>query len=608
MRRLVWFVSSLTLAWGSDPYCPAYPRQQYTAYLANLTTEREAAKFSQQQRQATQQHRLPAAGSANFIDDFIFSKMAADGVPPAPMSSDTEFLRRMMLDLTGRIPAPDKVLEFSASTNASKRTVLIDSLLASPAYVDYWTLYFGNRFQVTSAYYQLVGIPGRNLFNAYLREFIANDRPFNQVATELITATGDSHRVAPPNFLMRGIQQGDPIQDTWDTLTNLVTTQFLGVQTQCVSCHDGRRHLEEINLYLWQNRREDFMRLSAFFSRMNIQEAQVDAFNQQRHAIITDRSTGVYHGKVDPQNPGPRPPRVGTYEPTYLFTGQQPSSEEWRADLARLITGDRQFARAAVNYIWAHFFQTGIVNPPEAWDLARINAKAPPPAPWTLQPSHPELLEALADFFIANGYRIKPLIHLIAESNAYQLASRYEGTWRPEYARYFAKYAPRRLSAEELYDAIATATQTETPMYVEGFDQPLLYAVQLPDPTEPRYTPMVQTFLRQFGRGDWWQIPRTSEGSVVQVLFHMNDSSIVNRVFSNLPTRVSRLLASTMSDQDAITQLFLATLGRPPTATEMEVARRNQSPSTTSIPSRRESWFSDIQWALINRAEFLFNH
>jgi hypothetical protein len=258
-----------------------------------------------------------------------------------------------------------------------------------------------------------------------------------------------------------------------------------------------------------------------------------------------------------------------------------------------------------VNYLWAHFFQVGIVDPPTGWDLVRIDPKNPPPAPWTLQPSHPELLEALADEFIRGGYRLRPIIRLMAQSAAYQLSSRYEGEWKPAYARYFAKHFPRRLSAEEAYDALAAATMTETPMYVEGFDDPLLYAVQLPDPSEPRFNSAVLNMLTTLGRGDWWRTPRSSEGSVVQALYLMNDGNVNQRTFGNRSnfssTRIARLTVSDLSDENALRQLFLATIGRPPAETEMAIAIKNRRPN-------REEWLSDVQWALINKAEFLFNH
>ncbi|MBI1791621.1 MAG: DUF1553 domain-containing protein [Acidobacteria bacterium] len=597
------FVLGASLLWGEDLHCPAYPSSQRQAHRARLELERSAWQLAQRRRASAP---LRPAAAVSFIDDRLFSRMAADGVEPAPASSDTEFLRRIRLDLTGRIPAPEEVERFTRDAGPGKRAALIDALLASPEFVDYWTLWFGNLFEVTSAYYNLIGIPGRNRFHQFLRDFVERDLPYTEAATALITATGDSHETGPPNFVMRGIQFSEPIQDTWDEITNKITTSFLGVQTQCVSCHNGRDHLEPINLYLSRKRREDFYRQAAFVSRMSILEVPVDARNQQRKGILFDRAAGAYHVVlVDPNNPGVRPARRGgPYSAAYMFSGDTPRSEAWRAELARLLTEDRQFARATVNYLWAHFFRAGIVDPPNGWDLARISPDNPPPAPWTLQPSHPELLEELADEFIAVGYRIRPIIRRMVESNAYQLSSRYPGAWRPEYALYFARQTPRRLSAEELYDAVTAATATAAPMFVEGFPNPLWRATQLPDPTEPRNEPEIQVFLRTFGRGDWWRTPRSAAANVVQALYLMNDLMVNYRTFGwterNGNSRVAQLAASNASDEEAVKQLFLAGLGRTPTPEETASAIRAKK-------GTREVWLSDIQWVVLNKVEFLFN-
>ncbi len=594
---------------AADPYCPAYPKPQRAAHEARLELEQATATFASQATIARSRATAasfspsPSQSRVNFIDDHLFNKMAADGVTPAPAAAETEFLRRVTLDMTGRIPTPQEVQDFLNDQRANKRSLWIDSLIGSPAFIDYWTWWLGNRLEVGSTYYQYIGIPGRNLFYAYLRDFVTRDRSYRDLATELITAAGDSHELGPPNFILRGLQQGDPIQDTWDVLTNTITETFLGVQTQCVSCHDGRRHLEEINLYLVRRRRQDFFRQSAFLARMQVFDVPVHA-SQQRKGIVLDRSTGFYQGVVPTTNPGSRPARLGIYEPTYLITGGRPRSGDWRRELARMLVEDRQFARATVNYLWAHFFRVGIVEPPDGWDLARIDPASPPPAPWTLQPSNPQLLEALADEFIRTGYNLRRMIRLMTESGAYQLSSRYPGTWRPEYARYFAKHFPRRLAAEEIYDALTIATLTEEPMVVDGFDDPFFYAIQLPDPTEPRSDNAIVGFLRNFGRGDWFRIPRDSQSNVVQVLYLMNDTMINTRTFGNQVrsgnSRVARLAASPLSEADAIRELYLATMGRLPTDQERTDAARSASQS-------RHDWLADLQWALLNKIEFLFN-
>ncbi len=605
LRFPLYLALSLTIL-ASDAHCPAYPVSRREADSGRLKLQQRAHAFSVANRRYDRSVDEVTSGAApaNFIDDFIFRKMALDGVQPANQADDATFLRRVSLDLTGRIPSPDQIVDFVNNPDPNKRAALVDSLMSSDAFIDNWTLFFASHFQVTSGYYNFIGIPGRNLFYQYLRDFVARDRSYADVASELISAAGDSHKTGAANYLVRGFQQGDPMQDTWDATSAQITQQFLGVQSLCVSCHNGARHLEPINLYLSMRRRTDFWGQSAFLSRTNFTQVPVDAFNQQWHFLLSDRSTGSYGSAVDPNNPGPRPPRSGgPYSPVYMFTGQGPSNGNWRAELARMVTSDRQFARATVNFIWAHFFQYGIVDPPDGWDLARIDPKNPPPTPWTVQPSHPELLEALADEFIRSNYSIRRIIRLIAQSNAYQLSSDYPGEWKVEYQSYFAKHFPQRLSAEEIYDAVSVATQTQKPMYVEGFDQPLYYASQLPDPSEPRNDFNIKTFLSNFGRGDWFQLPRTNETSVLQVLYLMNDYQVNYRTFGTrqVTTRVSQLLQARLSDADAVNQLFLATLGRWATQDEFTMLRARKT-------ANYEQWLSDIQWTLLNKLDFIFNY
>jgi hypothetical protein len=139
------------------------------------------------------------------------------------------------------------------------------------------------------------------------------------------------------------------------------------------------------------------------------------------------------------------------------------------------------------------------------------------------------------------------------------------------------------------------------PMAVEGYSAPIYYAGQLPDPTEPRNDSTVQNFLNNFGRGDWWNNPRNSTSTIVQALFMMNDSSVNTRTFTGKPDRVVWLLSQNMSDTDAINNMFLAALSRYPTSAEMQAINQDRTGS-------RDQWFTDIQWALLNKLDFLFNH
>lgn len=589
---------------AGDGYCPAYPAEK--ALIFEKAAEAEQAYAARRLAPGGARAQMVSHPRANRIDDHIFGRMEADGVAAAGLASDGEFLRRLTLDMTGQLPTPEEVEAFLADGSPDKRSAAVNRLLASPAYVSNFTKFLADRFEVTAGYYNYVSATGRNAFYEHLREFVAADRSYRSLAVELITATGDTIEQPATNYLMRAIQQGDPVQDTWDTLTDRITTQFLGVQTQCVSCHDGEYHLEQINHYLTGRTRQEFMQLSAYLSRMRILELPMDAEQDQTLGVISDGEAGGYHGRVDNGNPGQRPMREGgPYAPRYFFTGREAGGDAWRREFAAALVSDRQFARAAVNYLWAHFFVRGIVDPPDAWDLARIDPDNPPPAPWTLQPSHPELLEELADEFIRSGFRLRPVIRLIASSTAYQLSADYTGEWQPAYTSYFARRIPRRMRAEEVYDAFATATGIRRPLRVTGYSEPVYRAVDLPDALEPWQEYDVHFFLDQFGRGNWWEERPTDKTSVTQTLFLMNSYLTNYQTFGNSMgvggSRVARLTASDTSREQAARELFLATLSRPPTNDELATLLAHQAPN-------REVWLSDVLWALLNRTEFLFNH
>jgi hypothetical protein len=589
-----------------DTNCPAYPYPQRVADAHRREDLKLFTAFSAQARSRPGPKAVSVPPSNNFIDDYIFGHMAADGVSPAPLTTDAEFLRRVSVDLTGRIPTPDQVTAFSQSTDPNKRASLIDQLMAADAFNDNWTLFYANIFQVTSGYYNFISIPGRDQFHGYLREFIQNDRSFRDVAREMIATAGDATTVGPVNFAVRSVQQGDPIQDTYDTLTDAISVSFLGTKTICISCHNGRGHLEQINLFLSTHKRTDFWAQSAFLSRTQFNLLPLDAFRQQTRAVVLDRTSGDYSSIVPQNNPGPRPARYGgPYTPIYLYTGETPRTNNWRQEYSRIITGDRQFARAAVNYLWAHMFTVGIVDPPGGWDLARVDPKNPPPD-GLLQPSNPALIEALADEFVRSNYSVRHMIKLMANSNAYQLSSNYGSGWNVAYAPYFAKHFSRRLSAEEIYDAVADATMTTVPMFLDGQTQPLYHAQQLPDPTEPRNNGNILNFLSNFGRGDYWNLVRTSESTVLQVLYLMNDNFVNYRTFGardgSWSTRVALMLQAVPDDQQAVRQLYLATLSRPPSDAELAAAMKARS------LNNREQWLSDVQWALLNKLDFIFNY
>ncbi len=609
IRTGIAFLLTPILLSAADPGCPRYPAAARTETAESIDLDRAYETMSRLRAAQRDPGRIQRAAEArsNFIDQRLFAKMAADNVKPAPVSSDSEFLRRVTLDLTGRIPTPEAAEAFLASTDPDKRTKYVDTLLNSDAYTDQFTLFFLNKFRV-SRNHESVSVPARNVFYEFVRSFVQADRPYDQFVRELLSASGEVDSQPGTQFFARWMDVNGPIQDSWDDITDKITTTFLGFKTECVSCHNGRAHLEKINLWLTRRTRQQFWQTSAFLSRMYYIRWSDDINGFRPRIVLIDRDYGSYSGSVNPSNPGNRPARTNAVvEPEFIFNQAKPRGENWREDLGRIVTGDKQFARATANHLWANFFGHGIVDPPEAWDFMRTDKSNPPPEGWPSQNAHPELLDDLADFFIRNNYQLKPLIRQIVTSDAYQLSSRYDGEWQPAYIRYFARFEARRLSAEQLYDALVTATRTEQPMTVAGLANALKYANQLPDAAEPSTDSRVVDFLNQAGRGNWTTIERSEEPTILGLLFGMNEAQVVQRSMGTSTAAISsrnqvlRIDAMPVTDEEAIRKMYIATLTRWPSDAELAAVLQYRS-------GPRAQWLSDLQWALLNKLDFSFNY
>jgi hypothetical protein len=531
----------------------------------------------------------------NFIDTHIGAKLKTAGITPAAIAKDEEFLRRVTVDLTGTIPSATDVETFLADTRTDKRARKIDDLLASDAFVDRWTMWYGDLVQnvqasdVVRQYYL-----GRNAHYLWIKDSIRAGKPYDAMVREELAGEGDSFTSGVTNYVVRQLQRNGPPQDTYDNLAAHSTEKFLGIPLLCLSCHSGPGHLELVNIYLRGKTRDDFWKMAAFFSRTGIRGSRyTDPAAPNANVIRYDVNTipnGIYRLNTTDGNKTPRAPATGqpdTVTPAFLLTGEQPrAGEPYRVAYGRMLTADRQFARATVNYLWKEMFGRGLVDPVSSFDLSRLQFQA----------SHPELLEALTDDFIANGYSLRASLRTIALSNTYQLSSIYAGT-HPDVS-YFARRAPRRLSAEALLDAITSATAVNAQLPVAGLSV-VTKAMQLPDPLEARRSP-ASLFLNQFGRGNRDDVARTNDAAISQALAMMNDPIVTTRVRRANNSTVSRVLASTSDPGTIADQLYLATLSRRPTSAERQIAIDYLKAGT--LADRAE----DLQFVLINSLEFLF--
>ncbi|MFN7921185.1 MAG: DUF1553 domain-containing protein [Bryobacteraceae bacterium] len=550
---------------------------------------------------------LPAAPAnsavpvRNYIDKHILSKLESDRIPHSGMASDAEFLRRATLDLTGRIPGAQEIREFAADSDPAKRDKLIDRLIDSDAFVDKWAYFFMDLFRANGKMGR-----GQNLFHYWMKENLKVDRPYDDVARDIIASSAKSnHVVAASSIIAREHVQGKPqpddgkdlgmVQqlDTHDELAVLYAKTFLGVNLSCVSCHDGKGHLEKVNVYLSKKTRKEFFQNSSFLGNARYLMYWEDGKPQSGEFMIDDGNPG-YDTKGASMIRVPR--YGGPNNPAYFFTGEQPhQSVEPRVEMGRMITADPQFARATANMFWWRLMGMGIVEPYDEFDLARQDPKSVP-AGWELQPSHPELLDDLAADFRKHDHSIKHLLRTICRSSTYQLSARFDGDWNDKYSRYFGRKLVRQLTAEELHDSITLATGR--PGSFKHGDLQVAMSMQVSGPTgggDLKY------FMQTFGQSNRNNSPRNIAGSPLQPLLLMQSPVVNDRVKAAKDSRVQRLLDSYKDDGKVVEEMFLATLSRQPSRDEQQIA-------LAALARNRTEGAQNLQWALINLTEFFFNY
>ncbi|MBL8112916.1 MAG: DUF1553 domain-containing protein, partial [Acidobacteria bacterium] len=490
-----------------------------------------------------------------------------------------------------------------------KRDRKIEELLAAPAFNDKWTLWFGDVVEnVKTATNAPLYYPGRNAYYEWIRTSIAAGKPYDEMVRELLSGMGDNVLNPAASYVARQRQSNGPIQDSFDNLVTHSTDKFLGVPTLCISCHDGAGHTDAVNLHLASRKREQFWSMAAYFAQVRWATQTVDAASGNIRWNITQNPGGTYQLNTTTGNKSPRTPPPGkpaTAPLAFLWsngTGDLPRAGETpQQAYARMLTGQRQFAVAAANLLWREMFGLGLVEPVDGFDLARLDPQNPPPVPWVLQPSHPELLDQLARHFESGRYDLRAFLRTLARSSAYQLSRRYTaGKWNESWTPLFARHYAKRLPAEVLFDALTRATNQPTTgnqMTAQGLPNPAK-AVALPDPTEGG---SVARFLTVFGRGNRDGIPRTEEGSILQALALLNDSTVYSRVRNTGTTTVANTLKATQKPEEITDALYLATLGRSPTSSERSTAVAHLKGGTLS--QRTE----DLHYALLNSLEFAFN-
>jgi hypothetical protein len=587
------------------------------ASVRELMFERSASFKAGRYTQAAPTVDPSSIPPVNFIDNEIFGKMAAQGVPSARLTTDEEFVRRIYLDLTGRIPAPEQTRAFLADTNENKRKELIDRLLYSREFTDKWTMWWGDLLQNTATNsFRSSQNGGRNAMYGWIAAAVSENRSMKDMVFEILTAKGNTFMEGTPQgaatWVARWQTPGGPIEDTYDNLFSRSAAQFLGMgHYDCIICHDGRGHLEQLSLWGRRATRLEAYQMSSFFSRIRYfnRRGDLPMSDFPNSTDVSDASTGNYNMNTTFGN-RPRRVAIGTIRntnPAYRSGPDVPASADWRAVYAANLVNDRMFARNFANRLWKATFNMALVEPVDQLDPSRLDPKNPPTlGDWKLQASHPELLERLADDLIDSNFNLREFMRKLVESSAYQLSSDYDDSWNIERVPLFARHFPRRMEGEEIHDAMQAATAVMGRYTIPGWADPVSWAMQLPEPREPNSNGGVRDFLNLFLRGNRDNQFRSQDGSVLQQMNLMNNTFVTSRAKVANST-VLRAIA-TMTSTDAMSEeLWMRFLSRRPTATEKAKAMAFLARAGT-VQTAKNLAVEDMAWVLMNKQEFIFSY
>ncbi len=503
----------------------------------------------------------------NFIDELVFAKLKTIGMPPSPQCDDATFIRRVSLDIAGRVPALDETRRFIADADPAKRDKLIDSLLGSAEYADFfagkWSALLRNkRTKPTDA-------RGNFAFHSWIRDAMLANKPYDQFVREVVAASGEIEE-NPPVAWYRQVKE--PQQQLEDT-----AQLFLGMRLQCAQCH---HHPYE----KWSQ--QDYYSFSAFFSQVG------------RKATATKETEMIFHKRgaatavnkqtkqpVKPAGLGAVPQEIAPEDDPRLALADWMSSKE-----------NPFFAKALVNRYWKHFFNRGIVEPED--DMRETNP-----------PSNPELLDALAKRFVSSGYDMKAIIREMTRSQSYQFSA-LPNEFNKNDRQNFSRYYPRRLPAEVLLDAVNQLSNA--PSSFPGLPAGTR-AISLPDNSFNASS----YFLVVFGRPESssaCECERTQEASLAQCLHLLNAKDIQDKLSSNTG-RTALLAADPRGDEEKLRELYQIAYSREPDSAEISLARahlekpRNGTDGKPLDPLKaKRDGYEDVLWAILNTKEFLFNH
>jgi hypothetical protein len=499
------------------------------------------------------------------VDVHTANKWKELGIAPSGPCTDEQFIRRAYLDITGTLPPAEAVLKFAADTDPAKRDKLVDLLVEAPGYAYLFANKWADVLRVKRR-----GQPDRAsgtfAFHTWIKESLAADKPYDEFVREILCATGDEAK-SPPTVWYREVNNAEQFADD-------VGQVFLGQRLACANCH---HHPFE----KWSQ--DDYWGLAAFYGRVGRKQVPVPGAvggrRNQEQVIFTRPGGSVTNKRTN----SPAPLKPLDAEPVQVGPEDDP-----RAAFADWLTGPDNpfFARAVANRYWAHFFGRGIVDPPD--DMRVTNP-----------PSNPELLDALAKDLVDKKYSLKELVKTICKSRTYQLSpepNEYNQSDRQSFARYY----PRRLPAEVVFDALCQLTDSppDFPGLPRDRNAPAR-ALMLPDESFQSY------FLDVLGRPQRisaCECERVNEASLAMTLHLLNSQEVQDRITRG-GGRADRLAADPRPDEEKLTELFLLAVGTKPTPEQLRLAKEHLA----KHEKNKKLAYENFIWALVNSKAFLFN-
>jgi hypothetical protein len=510
----------------------------------------------------------------NYVDRRIFSKLHSLRMTASELCGDRTFLRRAYLDLLGLIPTSDEARTFMADTSPDKRAKLVDRLLERPEFADYWAMKWSDVLRNEEHALDKKGV---QVFYDWIRRAIAEGKPLDEFARELIAARGSSYINAPANYY-RAMR--DPIMRAETT-----AQVFLGARLQCAKCHNHP-------FDRWTQ--DDYYGWASLFARVDY---KVVANN--RLLVGTDKHEWngeqiVYLNRKGAVND----PRTGRpSKPRFLRAGAGDELGEDDDPLLALADwvaspDNPFFARAQVNRIWFHLMGRGLVDPVD--DFRSTNL-----------PSHPELLERLTVDFVEHGFDLRHVIRTVMNSRTYQLSSATDETNRYDAINY-SHNVIRRIHAEPMLDGLSRVSGA--PAQFKGRPEETR-ASQLPGvmpkSKSNRGRTEVNQFLDVFGKTARLvpsECDRSNEPTMSQA-FQMISGPTVNEMIEAKENRLTSLLASKLPDGEIIDELYWTAITRPPGEEELASHGSHVRNSAT-----RRAGFEDVLWSLLNSKEFVFRY